>query len=81
MSSETTMTAKQYRFQKWAAEIMDFQSRLAGMNVVNWCACHGITKTNYYYRLRRAREAEGTAPQQIVPVDPKFLLANAGNGT
>lgn len=44
MSSETTMTARQYRFQKWAAQIMDFQSRLAGMNVVDWCACHGITK-------------------------------------
>ena len=29
----------------------------AGMSVIDWCAGHGITKANYYYRLRRVREA------------------------
>ena len=49
------------------------------MSVVSWCACHGITKADYYYRLRRVREAcletmqgEITA-QQIVPVQPGLL--------
>ncbi len=57
MSSETTMVAEQCRLQEWAAQIRDCQSRPAGMSVVSWCTCHGITKGNYYYRLRRVRES------------------------
>ena len=79
MSSETTMMAEQYRLREWADQIRDCQSRPSGMSVVSWCACHGITKANYYYRLRRVREAcletmqgEKTA-QQIVPVQPGLL--------
>lgn len=56
MYSETTMVAKQCRLREWAAQIRDCQSRPAGMSVVEWCACHDITKANYYYRLRRVRE-------------------------
>ena len=79
MSSETTMMAEQYRLREWADQIRDCQSRPSGMSVVSWCACHGITKANYYYRLRRVREAcletmqgEITA-QQIGPVQPGLL--------
>ena len=79
MSSETTMMAEQYRLREWADQIRDCQSRPSGMSVVSWCACHGITKANYYYRLRRVREAcletmqgEITA-QQIVAVQPGLL--------
>ena len=57
MSSETTMIAKQCRLREWATQIRDCQSRPSGMSVAGWCACHGITKANYYYRLRRVREA------------------------
>ena len=53
MSSETSVAAEQCRLQEWAAQIRDCQSRPAGMSIVSWCACHGITKANYYYRLRR----------------------------
>ncbi len=79
MSSETTMLAERHRLQEWAAQIRDCQSRPAGMSIVSWCACHGITKANYYYRLRRVREAclesiQGEiSAQQIVPVQPGFL--------
>ncbi len=79
MSSETTMIARQCRIQEWAAQIRDCQSRPAGMSVVSWCACHGITKANYYYRLRRVREAcletirKETPAQQVVPVQPELL--------
>ena len=79
MSSETTMVAVQCRLQEWAAQIRDCQSRPAGMTVVSWCACHGITKANYYYRLRRVRKAcleaihEETPAQQVVPVQPELL--------
>lgn len=76
MRSETAMVAEKCRLQEWAAQIRDCQNRPAGMSVVSWCACNGITKANYYYRLRRVREAclenishEMPAPQ-IVPVEP-----------
>lgn len=87
MSSETTMVAEQCRLQEWAAQIRDCQSRPAGMSIVSWCACHGITKANYYYRLRRVREAclenisRGIPSQQIVPVEPGFLQANERNSS
>ena len=88
MSSETTMVATNFRLQDWAAQIRECQGRPAGMSVVGWCASHGITKANYYYRLRRVREAclEGfqweTFPQQIVPVKPQLLQqeGNPGSG-
>lgn len=57
MSSETSMAASQCRLQEWAEQIRDCQSRPTGMTVVGWRPCHGITKANYYYRLRRVREA------------------------
>ena len=79
MSSETTMVAEQCRLREWAAQIRDCQSRPSGMSVVEWCACHGITKANYYYRLRRVRKAcletiQTKMPaQQVVPVRPGLL--------
>ena len=79
MSSETSMVAAAFRLQEWAAQIRECQSRPAGMSVVGWCASHGITKANYYYRLRRVREAcletiQGEIPaQQVIPVQPELL--------
>ena len=79
MNSATTAVAVQYRLKEWAEQIRECQNRPAGMSVVDWCAGHGITKANYYYRLRRVREAclESLAPeapmQQIVPVTPCLL--------
>ena len=82
MSSETTMLAVQYRLHEWAAQIKDCQNRPAGMSVAGWCAHNGITKANYYYRLRRVREAciENLSkdPRQVVPVEP-VLLQQEGN--
>ena len=79
MSSETTLMAEQCRLQEWAAQIRDCQSRPSGMSVVEWCAGHGITKANYYYRLRRVRKGcletiQTKMPaQQAVPVRPGLL--------
>lgn len=79
MSSETSMVAEQCRLQEWATQIRDCQSRPAGMSIVSWCACHGITKANYYYRLRRVRKAcletiQAEMPaQQMVPIQPELL--------
>lgn len=84
MSSETTMVAEQCRLQEWAAQIRDCQNRPDGMSVVSWCACHGITKANYYYRLRRVREAclesipQEMSAQKIVPIEPALLQRRTG---
>lgn len=87
MSSETTMVAEQCRLQEWAAQIRECQRRPAGMSIVSWCACHGITKANYYYRLRRVRAAclESISgedlPQQIVRVRPEILRVDEKNNS
>ena len=79
MSSETSIVAADFRLQEWAAQIRECRNRPAGMSVVGWCASHGITKANYYYRLRRVREAcletiQGEMPaQKMVPVQPELL--------
>ncbi len=88
MNSATTVVAVQYRLKEWAEQIRECQNRPAGMSVVDWCASHGITKANYYYRLRRVRQAclENLPPeapaQQIVPVNTCLLQqeTQSGNG-
>ncbi len=79
MGSETTIMAKQqYRLQEWTAQIRDCQNRPAGMSLVNWCICHGITKANYY-RLRRVRKAcledlqEKHPQQSIIPIKTELV--------
>ena len=58
MSSETTMVATNFRLQEWALQIRECQDCLAGMRVADWCVCHGITKADDYYLIRRVREAQ-----------------------
>ena len=57
MSSQTSLVAEQVRLRQWAAQIQECQNRPADMKVETWCSEHGITKANYYYRLRRVRKA------------------------
>lgn len=79
MKSATSLVAKQYRLQEWAAQISECHNRPAGMKVSEWCELHGITKDSYYYRLKKVREAcletaelqEGS--QEIVDVSDKFF--------
>ncbi len=86
MSSKTAVVAAQYRLQEWAAQIRECQNRPAGMSVADWCACNGITKANYYYRLRRVRTAclenlpNETLSQQMVMVEPTLLQHEKNNG-
>ena len=57
------------------------------MSVVDWCATQGITKANYYYRLRRVRLAcleslpPETPAQQIVPVNTCILQQKTQSGS
>ena len=71
MASQTSIVAKQVRLMEWAEQIRDCQNRPKEMDVAAWCAQHGITKANYYYRLRRVREVcleqvQGTAATAFV---------------
>ena len=87
MSSATTAVAVQYRLKEWAGQIRECQNRPAGMSVVDWCATHSITKGNYYYRLRRVRQAclENLPPeapaQQIAPVNTCLLQQETQSGS
>ena len=57
MSSQTSLIAKNYRLQQWAAQVQDCQNRPEGMLVEDWCRQNNITKANYYYRLKCVRQA------------------------
>ena len=88
MSSETTIVAAQYRLQEWAAQIRTVRNRPEGMSIADWCSLHGITKPNYYYRLRQVRKAclaalpEKAVPQPVVPVKAELFKPRwTGGGT
>lgn len=66
MKSQTSLVATNIRLNDWALQIQDCINRPKGMDVSTWCAENGITKANYYYRLRRVREAN---LQSIMPDD------------
>ena len=70
MSSQTSLVAEQVRLQQWAAQIQDCKNRPADMKVETWCSEHGITKANYYYRLKRVRKAclEVYNPELNIPL-------------
>ena len=80
MNTQTSLVAEQIRLQQWADQIRDCQNRPSDMKVDAWCWEHGITKANYYYRLRRVRKTclelcepspsfvELTAPTESMPM-------------
>lgn len=74
MSSQTSLVAKQFRLQTWAAQIQECQNRPAGMNVDEWCRQNDITKANYYYRLKRVRQA---CLDSIQESEPSFIELSA----
>ena len=57
MASKESQVAAQVRLSQWALEIQDCQNRPKEMTVDEWCAQHNITKANYYWRLKRVRQA------------------------
>ncbi len=82
--SPTTMVATQFRLQEWAAQIKECQERPEGMSIAEWCSCNGITKANYYYRLRCVRKAcleslPQEIQQQVIEVTPAMLQSEQGH--
>ena len=75
MSSQTSLVAEQVRLQQWAAQIQDCKNRPADMKVETWCSEHGITKANYYYRLKRVRPAMISWPETILVTNTPWTSA------
>lgn len=79
MSTEISSAVKQIRLQEWVRQIRDCQSRPQGMTVAEWCRLNGISKTNYYYRLKSVRKAcldqlpQKADSRDIVPVSQELL--------
>ena len=57
MKSQTSLVAQQTRLNQWAEQIRECNNRPQGMTVDDWCLQNGITRANYYWRLRKVREA------------------------
>lgn len=57
MKSKESELASQVRLKQWAEQIHDCMNRPADMTVDEWCEQHGIKKANYYWRLKRVRQA------------------------
>ena len=57
MKSQTSLVAQQTRLNQWAEQIKDCNNRPHGMTVDDWCLENGMTRANYYWRLRKVREA------------------------
>ena len=57
MTTQPALVAKQVRLKEWAQQIRDCQNRPKGMDIETWCTQNHLTRANYYYRLRRVREA------------------------
>lgn len=65
MKSQTSLVAKQFRLQTWAAQIQACQNRPEGMLVEDWCRQNNITKANYYYRLKCVRQSCLDSMQEV----------------
>lgn len=70
---------EQVQLDRWQKDLEDRQA--AGLSIAAFCEQHGISKTTYYYRLRRVREhlcyaagilpekpSESSSEQQIFPI-------------
>lgn len=57
MKTKTSLVAESVRLKQWSQQIRECQNRPADLTIDDWCRQQGITKANYYYRLRRVRQA------------------------
>ena len=69
MKSQTSLVAQQTRLNEWAEQIKECQNSPQGMKIDEWCQMHGITKANYYWRLRKVREAF----LEVADITPTFV--------
>lgn len=83
MELKTSLVAKQYRLQQWAAQVQECQNRDLDLSVKEWCSQHELNTATYYYRLGQVRSAclknipEADLPQNIVPVPSRLINHNS----
>ena len=70
MNSQTSLVAENIRLRQWAEMVRECQHRPQGMKIETWCDQYGITKSNYYYRLKRVRKA---CLQAAASSSPEFV--------
>lgn len=51
-------TTRAYRLHQWAEAISDRNQ--SGLTISEWCEKNGVSKYQYYYRLRAVRKAAAT---------------------
>lgn len=79
----TAMVARRFRLQEWTEQIKSCNNRPHGITVEEWCNSNGITKANYYYRLKQVRHAYLKCMQQpetetaIIPVPAVAMMTEA----
>ena len=57
MKSKESQVAAQIRLNQGALEVQECINRPKDMTVDEWCEQHNIKKANYYWRLKRVRQA------------------------
>ena len=57
MKTKAKLVDELVRLKQWSQQIRDCQKRPVGLTMDDWCRQQGISKANYYYRLRRVRQA------------------------
>lgn len=57
MKTKASLVAESVRLKQWSQQICECQNRPVGLTIDDWCRQQGITKANYYYRLRHVRQA------------------------
>lgn len=57
MKTKARLVAESIRLKQWSQQLRDCQNRPVGLTMDDWCRQQGITKANYYYRLRCVRQA------------------------
>ena len=57
LSLRFMQVAQQTRLSEWTELIRDCQNRPQEMKIEEWCQLHNITKSSYYWKLRKVREA------------------------
>lgn len=56
MNTKARLVAESVRLKQWSEQIREYKNRPACLTLDDWCRQQGITKANYYYRLRRVRQ-------------------------
>lgn len=95
MKSKESQVAVQVRLSQWALEVQDCLNRPKNMTVDEWCEQHNIKKANYYWRLKRVRQAcleqaqtpagnfveLPAPPPHTMPLAPVLVTANDHSST